>query len=1182
MRRFARTSRWSWALGCVVGAVFIFTAAGSGYAQGAGKALSLDGIGDYMRVNSIFLNAQDDPVSFSLWIKMEEQPVDSYDGLLRYNDGGTANHEIYYDTRFSTKQLKYVVSYNPSSLADYDYNMDSQWHHITCVSDGTYPFIYIDGMLVATGPEIPSSPGSGSYFVIGAMYDIGTSDERCLNGQIDEVSVWNRVLSEAEIQANMTRSLAGSESGLVGYWSFDELDGSGKVPDLTGNGNDGTLVGDAQLVASTAPIESPPSYIVFDSERDGDNEIYLMNLDSDRIVQLTHNDFADAYASVSPDGKKIAFFSNRDGNGEIYVMDIDGSNPVNLTNNSATDHAPGWSPDGTKIVFQTNRDGKHEVYVMDADGSNQVNLTNNLAEDWGGSWSPDGTTISFTTERGSGRLWLMDADGSNPRALVDAHYNGGWSPDGTKLTFTGYSGGDDVYVINVDGTGLTRLTSSAARDVAYRGDWSPDGSKILFGSNRDGNFEIYSMSPDGSGKTNLTNHVAYDNRAAWVPVDLSMSTIPDTVAFYASSIQVPVRVDDTTGLNIISAEVFVAYDGDLLTATGVDINGSLLTAGWSIETNGVEGNGTPIDTLKIAMATDDDVLVGEGELIFANFEVADIRHPAYSPLELTHVLFNDGDPVAIAEDGSVTLVGVDGTVASDPDTVLPRWAIEVTVADADEDRDAGVPDAFDVAVMNGSQTETVAVTETGTNTGIFTGNIETAFSLSFTAGDGIVQAKAGDEIEFCYADSLDSAGNTVGRCATTAVVGGHDSQIRTTVVSQPGDTVRVRVIDADLSESVDVGVENPRTGEVESIVLSQFDTGDSHFYGRFFTDSQAGTVGDSTLAMARGDVVVVTYADTLTAQGGTAVLQDDDEVVDPFGDADGNGSVQAFDAAQVLWHRLLTYGGGAGSLSGLDSLSANVDSLAPFGIIDGYDASQILRKVVGLVGRFEVQEPDAANHPQPETRTRPKRMAEERELALRVGEGYVSVWADDRGGMVSGELQLEGIAGEVVMGKELGDFLVASRERQGGMSVVFAGAAGIAGPGELLRVYSGVGSGSVRLTRASFNGGRIGSSTAEHEGMVRPLSYALYANAPNPFNPETMIRYALPVASAVELTVYDVVGQQVRRLVSERGAAGMHEVMWDGCSDAGERVSSGVYFYRLEARRTEGDFTQVRRMLLLK
>jgi hypothetical protein len=88
----------------------------------------------------------------------------------------------------------------------------------------------------------------------------------------------------------------------------------------------------------------------------------------------------------------------------------------------------------------------------------------------------------------------------------------------------------------------------------------------------------------------------------------------------------------------------------------------------------------------------------------------------------------------------------------------------------------------------------------------------------------------------------------------------------------------------------------------------------------------------------------------------------------------------------------------------------------------------------------------------------------------------------------------------------------------------------------------------------------------------------LYQNVPNPFNPSTRIRYELREPARVTLSVFDVAGRLVRRLVSEDRPGGVHTVAWDGISDGGARVSSGVYFYKLE---TPG-FVQTRKMLLLK
>ena len=97
--------------------------------------------------------------------------------------------------------------------------------------------------------------------------------------------------------------------------------------------------------------------------------------------------------------------------------------------------------------------------------------------------------------------------------------------------------------------------------------------------------------------------------------------------------------------------------------------------------------------------------------------------------------------------------------------------------------------------------------------------------------------------------------------------------------------------------------------------------------------------------------------------------------------------------------------------------------------------------------------------------------------------------------------------------------------------------------------------------------------------QTRPEAFALANNYPNPFNPATTIKYALPQAADVELTVYNVVGQVVRTLVAEHQSAGRYAVEWDAANDSGHSLSSGMYFYRLEAG---GEFLETKKMLLLK
>src|SRR2546423_10729471 len=80
-------------------------------------------------------------------------------------------------------------------------------------------------------------------------------------------------------------------------------------------------------------------------------------------------------AANGPFNGKIAFETDRDGNKEIYLMNPDGTGQVNISNNLADDADPHWSPDGTKIAFDSTRDGNFEIYVMNANGTNQTRLT---------------------------------------------------------------------------------------------------------------------------------------------------------------------------------------------------------------------------------------------------------------------------------------------------------------------------------------------------------------------------------------------------------------------------------------------------------------------------------------------------------------------------------------------------------------------------------------------------------------------------------------------------------------------------------------------------------------------------------------------------------------------------------------------------------------------------------------
>ena len=243
----------------------------------------------------------------------------------------------------------------------------------------------------------------------------------------------------------------------------------------------------------SGPVWSPDGMrAAFYSNRNGNFDIYVMDLvdadndgNGDNLTRLTNNTIGDFSPAWSPDGNKIVFTSNRDRRNEIYVMNIDGTNQTRLTTNPGNAAAT-WSPDGTKIAFFSSRDaGRNEIYVMNADGSNQTRITNVPGQDRYPDWSPDGTKIVFTSTRtGSSEvaleIFVMNADGSSQTRLTNNAARDllpDWSPDGTKIAFYSERDGDfDIYVMDAvdvdsDGNGdnLIRLTANTTGD--FEPDW---------------------------------------------------------------------------------------------------------------------------------------------------------------------------------------------------------------------------------------------------------------------------------------------------------------------------------------------------------------------------------------------------------------------------------------------------------------------------------------------------------------------------------------------------------------------------------------------------------------------------------------------------------------------------------------------------------------------------------------
>ena len=282
---------------------------------------------------------------------------------------------------------------------------------------------------------------------------------------------------------------------------FFSRSGAGAHPDLwsvdPATVTSGDADGDAAPVAAansadwdySADVSRDGRSLVFVSDRDGDDELYVLDLATPgaRPVQLTSNSTADRSPAWSPDGRSIAYVGwvptgKRTSAARVLVLTVDGGATRVVSDPEPHQHAtPAWSPDGSQLVYSAGYESDADLYVADA-ASGQVlrRLTNGSSKqvDRSPDWAPDGSRIAFTRQEVAGRVRQMDilvvaVEGGAPVPVVSGSTfaeHPAWHPDGRSLAFSGLSQEvRQLYRVSVLATGgwsePARLLSSDGYDT---------------------------------------------------------------------------------------------------------------------------------------------------------------------------------------------------------------------------------------------------------------------------------------------------------------------------------------------------------------------------------------------------------------------------------------------------------------------------------------------------------------------------------------------------------------------------------------------------------------------------------------------------------------------------------------------------------------------------------------------
>ncbi len=270
--------------------------------------------------------------------------------------------------------------------------------------------------------------------------------------------------------------------------------------------------------STTVASDEPAEWIVFSSARSGNGDIYALDPDSGKLIEIVSTDLPEGAPRFDAANSRIVHQRYED----RRTILVSGSD--DLFRDPSSENAPAWSPDGWWIAYSDVRNGSEDLFIARPDGSGERQLTDDPEIDRYPSWSPDGTRIIFSRKEDTGwvlcTLDLRDLTGGLERLTSPSEYVGhpAWSPDDTRVAFDMlFDGQAEIAILDLVSRKLTRLTDRPGNDLVPA--WSTDGRMLAFGGQPDStlNWDIWRIGVENLELTRLTTDPAFDGGPIFVP-----------------------------------------------------------------------------------------------------------------------------------------------------------------------------------------------------------------------------------------------------------------------------------------------------------------------------------------------------------------------------------------------------------------------------------------------------------------------------------------------------------------------------------------------------------------------------------------------------------------------------------------------------------------------------------------